>query len=75
MYGGYFSLPSVHGQFNLLVETTPGRGFFAYATYDLTNLATLKDWPAVVSVVDLAWGTCVTAVAATGGYAITQQFS
>ena len=50
-------------------------GFFAYATYDLTNLATLKDWPPIVSIVDLAWGTCVTAVAATGGYAITQQMS
>ena len=50
-------------------------GFFAYATYDLTNLATLKNWPPIVSIVDLIWGTCVTAVAATGGYAITQQVS
>ncbi len=50
-------------------------GFFAYATYDLTNLATLKNWPAIVSVVDLAWGTVVTSVAATGGYAITQHVS
>ena len=32
-------------------------GLIAYATYDLTNLATLKDWPVVVTVVDLAWGT------------------
>lgn len=32
-------------------------GFVAYATYDLTNLATLKDWPLVVTVVDLIWGT------------------
>ncbi len=32
-------------------------GFIAYATYDLTNLATLKDWPLLVTVVDLAWGT------------------
>ncbi len=31
-------------------------GFIAYATYDLTNLATLKDWPLLVTVVDLAWG-------------------
>jgi uncharacterized membrane protein len=37
-------------------------GLVTYATYDLTNLATLKDWPAVVAVVDMAWGTvlCVT---------------
>jgi uncharacterized membrane protein len=31
-------------------------GLIAYATYDLTNLATLKDWPLLVTVVDLAWG-------------------
>lgn len=32
-------------------------GFFTYATYDLTNLATLRDWPILVTVVDIAWGT------------------
>ena len=32
-------------------------GFMTYATYDLTNLATLKEWPIVVTVVDLVWGT------------------
>jgi uncharacterized membrane protein len=32
-------------------------GFITYATYDLTNLATVKDWPVIVTVVDLAWGT------------------
>jgi uncharacterized membrane protein len=31
-------------------------GLITYATYDLTNLATLKDWPLLVTVVDLAWG-------------------
>jgi uncharacterized membrane protein len=31
-------------------------GLICYATYDLTNLATLKDWPLVVTVVDLLWG-------------------
>lgn len=31
-------------------------GFFTYATYDLTNLATLKDWPLLVVVVDIIWG-------------------
>ena len=36
-------------------------GLLCYATYDLTNLATLKDWPVVVTVVDLVWGTSVTA--------------
>jgi uncharacterized membrane protein len=32
-------------------------GLIAYATYDLTNLATLKNWPLLVTVVDLVWGT------------------
>jgi uncharacterized membrane protein len=32
-------------------------GLISYATYDLTNLATLKDWPLVVTIVDLVWGT------------------
>lgn len=32
-------------------------GLISYATYDLTNLATLKDWPVAVTVVDLCWGT------------------
>lgn len=31
-------------------------GFITYATYDLTNLATLKDWPLVITIIDLAWG-------------------
>jgi uncharacterized membrane protein len=38
-------------------------GFFAYATYDLTNLATLKDFPARVALVDMAWGAAISAIA------------
>lgn len=44
-------------------------GFFAYATYDLTNLATLRDWPWRLSLIDIAWGTVVSAAAAAGGKA------
>ncbi len=36
-------------------------GMVTYATYDMTNLATLRDWPVLVTVVDLAWGTILTA--------------
>ena len=32
-------------------------GFMTYATYDLTNLATLKDWPVTITIIDLIWGT------------------
>lgn len=36
-------------------------GLITYATYDLTNLATLKDWPVIVTIVDLIWGTVLSA--------------
>jgi uncharacterized membrane protein len=42
-------------------------GFFAYATYDLTNLATLRDWPPRLALIDIAWGTVVSGVSALGG--------
>lgn len=49
-------------------------GFFAYATYDLTNLATVRDWPIPVTIVDLAWGTFLSAMVATAGYHIARFF-
>lgn len=45
-------------------------GLIAYATYDLTNLATIKDWPVLVTVIDLIWGTALSAAVATIGYLI-----
>ncbi|MEO7938780.1 MAG: DUF2177 family protein [Burkholderiaceae bacterium] len=42
-------------------------GFFAYATYDLSNLATLRGWPLRVVLVDIVWGSALTAVAAAAG--------
>jgi uncharacterized membrane protein len=42
--------------------------FAAYATYDLTNQATLRDWSLTVTLVDLAWGTFATTVAASVGF-------
>jgi uncharacterized membrane protein len=43
-------------------------GFFAYATYDLTNLATLRSWSLTVTVVDIAWGAVLSAIGATAGF-------
>ncbi len=37
-------------------------GLITYATYDLTNLATLKDWPLTVTIVDLVWGSVLSAL-------------
>jgi uncharacterized membrane protein len=42
-------------------------GFFCYATYDLTNLATLDRWPLGLSVVDMAWGTLLSGLTAAAG--------
>ena len=43
-------------------------GFVAYATYDLTNQATLAVWQTKLTIIDLIWGTTLTMVSATGGY-------
>jgi len=43
-------------------------GLFAYATYDLTNQATLAVWSTQITLLDLAWGVTVSAIGATAGY-------
>lgn len=48
-------------------------GLVAYGTYDLTNQATLKNWPAMMSMIDMAWGTLLSAAAATLGMLITRM--
>lgn len=45
-------------------------GFCAYATYDLTNQATLKVWSTTITLIDLAWGTFVTTAAASVGFLV-----
>ena len=45
-------------------------GLITYATYDLTNLATLKDWPILVTIVDLIWGAVLAAAVSTITYFI-----
>lgn len=50
-------------------------GLVAYGTYDMTNLATLRNWPMAMSFVDLAWGTALTAVSASAGYLLARAFT
>lgn len=47
-------------------------GLVAYATYDLTNQATLRGWSSVITLADLAWGATLTATAATGAYFVVK---
>lgn len=49
-------------------------GLITYATYDLTNLATLKDWPLTITLIDLAWGTFLNAATAGVTYLIANRF-
>lgn len=47
-------------------------GCLAYATYDLTNAATLKGWPISITIIDIVWGTILTAIVAGIGFQIVQ---
>jgi uncharacterized membrane protein len=47
-------------------------GFFTYATYDLTNLATLKGWPLSIVFIDIVWGSVLTGIVSTAGFYITK---
>lgn len=50
-------------------------GLITYATYDLTNLATLKDFPVTVAVVDMIWGTVLSASVCTISYFLSSKFA
>ena len=49
-------------------------GLVTYATYDLTNQATVKNWPWIVTVVDMAWGTVLAASVTAIGYLVGRWF-
>jgi uncharacterized membrane protein len=65
-----FAVLPAHQEHSALKAFTQGMmfGCFTYATYDLTNQATLKSWPLKLTLVDMAWGTCLTGAAATIGF-------
>lgn len=50
-------------------------GFCAYATYDLTNLATLKAWPVSVALIDMLWGTLASVVAVALGKTVFDKLA
>lgn len=49
-------------------------GFAVYAAYDFTNQATMRSWPVIVTIVDLAWGAILTGITAMAALAITNFF-
>lgn len=50
-------------------------GFFTYATYDLTNQVTLRNWSTLITVVDIAWGSFLGAVTAASAFWIVSRFA
>lgn len=50
-------------------------GFFTYSTYDLTNLATLKDWPLPIVFIDISWGSILSALVSLSGYFIVKRLT
>lgn len=63
------------GNWTTALQLGAALGVFAYMTYDLTNMATLKVWPAWLSALDIGWGMLVTATAATAGYLAASRIS
>lgn len=62
---------------NSLIYAIAAGGFFgliAYGTYDLTNLATIKDWPLNITVIDLIWGTFLNAATSGITYSLATRF-
>jgi uncharacterized membrane protein len=49
-------------------------GLIAYATYDLTNLATIRDWPLLITAVDLVWGSAVSGATALASWFLIRLF-
>ncbi len=64
----------VSGKWSTALVAGAALGFVAYATYDLTNQATIRAWPAVITAVDLAWGTLASGLAATISYLVLSRW-
>ena len=66
-------LPAINGEFSLWKVFLMGSllGLVAYGAYDLTNAATLKDWPLSMTVLDMAWGTLLTGAVSAGTFYLT----
>lgn len=73
----FIILPAMQNKTALLTVFFLGAflGLIAYGTYDLTNQATLKDWPVIVTIVDLIWGSLLTGVVSVISVYLTRLFS
>lgn len=64
-------MPAVEkGSVRLAALNGAAFGFVTYATFDLTSLALIRDWPLAITLVDLAWGTVLTATVSSVAFAL-----
>jgi uncharacterized membrane protein len=49
-------------------------GFFTYATYDLTNHATIRNWTLQITIIDISWGTLLAAISAAVSFLVVRRF-
>ena len=72
----YFSIrPSLKsGNFKTVLRDGCLFGLLAYATYDMTNLATVTNWPVMVTIVAIIWGVVITSASAISGYIFAKKF-
>lgn len=65
----------IHQNLTKLVFASALFGFVTYATFDLTSLATLKDWPLNITIIDLVWGTSLSLLVSNISYFIIKLIS
>lgn len=70
-------LPALEGNFSFIKVFLLGAllGLCAYGAYDFTNQATLRDWPTVITIVDLLWGAFLTGVASVVAVYVVKLFN
>ncbi len=66
-------LPRASGDWRMAAAWGAAFGFMTYMTYDLTNMATLRDWPLGLSFIDVGWGCIATGLAATVGKLVSDR--
>ena len=66
-------LPRASGDWQMAAAWGALFGFMTYMTYDLTNMATLRDWPLGLSAIDTAWGCLATGLAAVVGKLVSDK--
>lgn len=75
-FGLYFVVvrPMANQSVSMIFVTGMIFGLVTYGTYDLTNQATIKDWPIIITIVDLAWGSLLAGISSLIGALVMRKF-